>query len=540
MPTTPVASEAMKTSTPIGLAPSGRKAPSSARRSTRAVLVPEGPFSLDLARTAVMRWAPVSRFARDAARPLVLAAIADDDLRPVAFALTQGAVDGPVTVEILGTGDPDAARAQIARVLSLDHDASGLVGPDSVATRDPAVGAVLAHAHGRRPTLFPSVYEAAAWAVISPRIGQDRAATLTRRLAAEHGETLALAGETIAAFPTPQALLALDEAPGLPAEKVRRLHGVARAALDGDLDVARLRSLGPDGARAALRRVRGIGEFWSSGIWLRACGVVDESARRAARDRRPRPPPRPRPGRLRRPRHPRRRHRAARPLPDVGGLPAADGRGVTTADPTDHRPPKEIPVDDPRPTLLRATDQIAGLVGPDLPLTVPTPCAGWAVEDLLAHLVTVHRRVAHVGRGGHPLDLPHQLPQADAAAYVAALADGRREVAEVWGPDADPALLDRDVTVPWGVVPGRAAGWGYVRELAVHGWDLASALGTDDTLDAALADAVVDHVRAALPAEPRGGPIPFGPVVEVSDDAGPYARLVAWLGRDPSWAPARR
>ncbi|MDX6225362.1 MAG: DNA-3-methyladenine glycosylase [Frankiales bacterium] len=244
--------------------------------TTTHVLVPAGPFSLDLARTAVMRWAPVSRFARDATRPLVLAAIADDDLRPVAFALTQDAVDTPVTVEVTGTGDADAARAQIARILSLDHDASGLVGPDSVATRDPAVGAVLARSYGRRPTLFPSVYEAAAWAVISPRIGTAQAAALTRRIAAEHGETLSLAGETITAFPTPQVLLDLDDIRGLPAEKVRRLHGVARAALDGELDVARLRALGPDGARAALRRVRGIGEFWSSGIWLRACGVVDE------------------------------------------------------------------------------------------------------------------------------------------------------------------------------------------------------------------------------------------------------------------------
>ncbi len=280
--TTLGASEALSACSPESLASSGRKStpstpdPTPAPTPTRTVLVPAGPFSLDLARTAVMRWAPVSRFARDAARPLVLAAIADDDLRPVAFALTQDAVDGPVTVEITGTGDPDAARAQVARILSLDHDASGLVGPDSVATRDPAVGAVLARAHGRRPTLFPSVYEAAAWAVISPRIGKAQAATLTRRLAAEHGETLALAGETIAAFPTPPTLLGLDEIPGLPAEKVRRLHGVARAALDGELDVARLQALGPDGARAALRRVRGIGEFWSSGIWLRACGVVDE------------------------------------------------------------------------------------------------------------------------------------------------------------------------------------------------------------------------------------------------------------------------
>ncbi len=212
-----------------------------------------------------------------------------------------------------------------------------------------------------------------------------------------------------------------------------------------------------------------------------------------------------------------------------------------TSTPTpDHRnhPHQEDPVDDPRPALLRAADQVAGLVSPDTDLTAPTPCEGWTVGDLLAHLVTVHRRIAHVGRGGHPFDLPHQSPQDDAPAYVAALADGRREVAEVWGPDVDPAVLDRELTVPWGVVPGRAAAWGYVRELAVHGWDLASALGTAEALDPTLPDAVIDLVRAALPAEPRGGDIPFGPVVEVADDAGSYARLVGWLGRDPSWAPA--
>jgi uncharacterized protein (TIGR03086 family) len=148
---------------------------------------------------------------------------------------------------------------------------------------------------------------------------------------------------------------------------------------------------------------------------------------------------------------------------------------VTTHATTETHPSKETPVHDPRPRLLRAADQIAGLVDPDLPLAAPTPCE---------------------------------------------------------------AQLDRDVTVPWGVVPGRAAGWGYVRELAVHAWDLASALGTVDALDPALADVVVDRVRAALPAEPRGGGIPFGPVVEVPDDAGAYERLVGWLGRDPSWATA--
>ena len=39
--------------------------------------------------------------------------------------------------------------------------------------------------------------------------------------------------------------------------------------------------------------------------------------------------------------------------------------------------------------------------------------------------------------------------------------------------------------------------------------------------------------RQILPPEPRGGEIPFGPPVPVPADAGPYAQLAAWLGRQP-------
>ena len=34
-----------------------------------------------------------------------------------------------------------------------------------------------------------------------------------------------------------------------------------------------------------------------------------------------------------------------------------------------------------------------------------------------------------------------------------------------------------------------------------------------------------------LPPERRGGPVPFGPVVAVPPEAGPYAQLAGWLGR---------
>ena len=84
-----------------------------------------------------------------------------------------------------------------------------------------------------------------------------------------------LAGEQLAALPTPEQLLAVSEFPGIPAEKLARLHGVARAALDGLLDVARLRGLGPEVAAAELQRIKGIGPFYASLITIRATGFTD-------------------------------------------------------------------------------------------------------------------------------------------------------------------------------------------------------------------------------------------------------------------------
>ncbi|MEJ2885282.1 DNA-3-methyladenine glycosylase family protein [Actinomycetospora aeridis] len=238
------------------------------------VLEPLGPFDLEQTRAFVGRWPPITRHRPSPDEPLRLTAPLDGDQRPVAFALRQAAPDGPVQVEIAGAdGAEDRALAQVARLLSLDHDARDY--PD-VGRRVPAIGRLMAAHPGLRPTLFGTPYEAAAWSVVSARISERQAGTLFRRLAVAHGETLTVAGAEVDAFPRPEALLALRELPGLPAEKVRRLHGVAEAALAGELGIDRLRALGPDGARAALQRVRGIGAFYASLVWLRACGVVDE------------------------------------------------------------------------------------------------------------------------------------------------------------------------------------------------------------------------------------------------------------------------
>ena len=138
--------------------------------------------------------------------------------------------------------------------------------------------------------LFHSPYEAAAWAVIVARSGRAQARTVRTALSERYGATFELAGVTMAAFPSAEALLEIDEPiPGLTNEKHLRLQGIARAELEGRLDVAHLRELGPDEAMAELQQLRGIGPFSSSLIVLRAVGFTDvlpvEQPMRAARRR---------------------------------------------------------------------------------------------------------------------------------------------------------------------------------------------------------------------------------------------------------------
>ena len=166
----------------------------------------------------------------------------------------------------------DRAVRQVARIFSLDHDAAGF---EAVGQRDPRFGALQRALQGLRPVCFTSAYECAAWAVISQRISMRQAAVMQDRLIADHGGHLIVAGEKVGTVPEPQRLLSVMAVPSLPAEKIERLHAVARAALDGLLDVDRLRALGDIEGPASLLAIRGIGPFWASGIYLRAGGIVD-------------------------------------------------------------------------------------------------------------------------------------------------------------------------------------------------------------------------------------------------------------------------
>ena len=179
---------------------------------------------------------------------------------------------GEVHGEVSGSADVSAVRRQVERVLSLDVDATGF---DQLGRRDPVLGQVQAKAIGLRPPLFYSPYEAAVWSVLSARRPAVQMAQLRDRLSRAHGRVFELDGTELAALPIPEQLLRIDQFPGLPPDKLDRMHGVARAAQDGWLDINRLRPLGPEVATAELQRIRGIGPFYASLVVIRAMGFTD-------------------------------------------------------------------------------------------------------------------------------------------------------------------------------------------------------------------------------------------------------------------------
>jgi len=95
------------------------------------------------------------------------------------------------------------------------------------------------------------------------------------RLGRAHGAVFDLAGQQLAALPTPEQMLRLESFPGIAPDRMQRLHGVARAAQEGRLDAGHLLALGPEEAMVRLREIPGIGPFYSALIVIRGTGFAD-------------------------------------------------------------------------------------------------------------------------------------------------------------------------------------------------------------------------------------------------------------------------
>jgi DNA-3-methyladenine glycosylase II len=235
------------------------------------LLQPRGPYALAASQRFFCSFTPAAGTAQSDGDTLRLVFRLDGTFAPTGVALRE-AGSGDLHGEISGAGDVETVSAQVARILSLDHDATDFV---RLGEREPAIGAIQATLPGFRPVCFASPYEAAVWGLLAQRVALKQAAAMRSKLAAAHGDTVVVAGQAMQAFPSPEALLAAERSTFVSEEKWERLRGVALAAQAGELDPSRLRALEVDDALAQLGQLRGVGGWTAGHILLRGCGTAD-------------------------------------------------------------------------------------------------------------------------------------------------------------------------------------------------------------------------------------------------------------------------
>jgi uncharacterized protein (TIGR03086 family) len=172
--------------------------------------------------------------------------------------------------------------------------------------------------------------------------------------------------------------------------------------------------------------------------------------------------------------------------------------------------------DDDAGLLRRGLDQLAGLLD-DVPrgaLGDPTPCPQWTVQDLVDHVVAAPSRFASMARG-------------EAVDWSATPSAGRDPAARFRSHVEDLLRAVSDDGAPGGgTVP---LDW-QCAELAVHTWDLATAIGRPTVdLDAELAEHGLVFMRAGLTDDNRGPA--FGPERPAPGGADAYQRIAAFAGR---------
>ena len=232
-------------------------------------ITPDGAFSL--AAAASFGFGPNTGRPKPEGDAMSLAFVADDlEHHAAAYVIQDEA--GVLHCRLHGEADPDRVLAQVSRVLSLDQSGSAWA---AVGDRDPVISRLQAELPGLRPVLFHSPYEAAAWSILSQRRHRTQATAVRRRLAREHGRVFTLPGGELEAFPTPAELLRVDSFPSLEPQRIDRLHAVARAALEGRLEPARILAMAPEDAMASLQTLPGIGPTYAGLILLRSTGATD-------------------------------------------------------------------------------------------------------------------------------------------------------------------------------------------------------------------------------------------------------------------------
>lgn len=154
-----------------------------------------------------------------------------------------------------------------------------------------------------------------------------------------------------------------------------------------------------------------------------------------------------------------------------------------------------------------------------------SPCEGWTARDVLRHIIdTESEMVARVDVQVAPGPSVDDDP----------IAAWRHTRDEIQGFLDDPAIAGREYDGMGGrdIMANPFASY-YAVDLVVHGWDIARATGTDETIDAddlAVVWRFIDGMSEEMKPMLRA-PQVFGPELDPPDGADDQTKLLAFLGR---------
>ncbi|GAA1723044.1 TIGR03086 family metal-binding protein [Nonomuraea bangladeshensis] len=182
---------------------------------------------------------------------------------------------------------------------------------------------------------------------------------------------------------------------------------------------------------------------------------------------------------------------------------------------------------------VRASVELASRVRP-ADLSRPTPCLGWTVYGLLAHMATQHHGFAAAARGDG--DIAQWRLRSLGDDVVASYRDAADQVLAAFAADG---VLERSFPLPeiatGFAFPGRQAVGFHFIDYVVHSWDLAKALGLDVEFPPDLLEVALDVARAVPDGETRHAPgTAFAPALAWEGESR-LDQIVATLGRSPRW-----
>lgn len=158
----------------------------------------------------------------------------------------------------------------------------------------------------------------------------------------------------------------------------------------------------------------------------------------------------------------------------------------------------------------------------DEALDHPTPCAGWRLRELLAHMADGLDAFVEASGGRIAVGLPNAVSGSDpedlkarACALLAAWVEPPVELVTMGAPRH---------LLPSGLLLATAA-----LEIGVHGWDVGVATGRPEPLPADLATDLLGVAVAVV--DPLDRPSRFGPQKATSPSDDPSVKLLAFLGR---------